>query len=79
MRRGNTGELSTFTCGLNVAGSCARLFTTAVLTQDVLNGALQITGFAVNLTLLLQCVGTIRQRMREEAAGEGADAAKLQA
>lgn len=33
MRRGNSGELSTSTCALNLAGNLARVMTTMVLTQ----------------------------------------------
>lgn len=36
MRRGNAGMLSVTTCVLNVAGNAARIFTTLVLTGDVL-------------------------------------------
>lgn len=32
-RRGNSGELSTSTCALNLAGNLARVMTTLVLTQ----------------------------------------------
>lgn len=36
MRRGNAGMLSVTTCVLNVAGNAARVFTTIVLTGDLL-------------------------------------------
>jgi hypothetical protein len=36
MRRGNAGMLSVLTCVLNVAGNAARIFTTLVLTGDLL-------------------------------------------
>lgn len=36
MRRGNAGMLSVTTCLLNVAGNAARIFTTIVLTGDLL-------------------------------------------
>jgi hypothetical protein len=35
-RRGNAGMLSVMSCGLNVAGNAARIFTTLVLTRDPL-------------------------------------------
>lgn len=35
-RRGNAGMLSVISCGLNVAGNAARIFTTLVLTRDPL-------------------------------------------
>ena len=36
MKRGNAGMLSVTTCLLNVAGNAARIFTTIVLTGDLL-------------------------------------------
>ena len=53
-RRGNTGELSMFTCLLNLAGCIARLYTTTVLTQDSLILAGTATQTVLNSILITQ-------------------------
>ncbi|CAG9466976.1 unnamed protein product [Pedinophyceae sp. YPF-701] len=64
-RRGNSGELSGATCALNLAGNVARVFTTAVLTQDRLMLVAAATQGVLNLTLLLQCYGTAKREQED--------------
>mmetsp|Transcript_14109 Transcript_14109/g.40092 ORF Transcript_14109/g.40092 Transcript_14109/m.40092 type:complete len:106 (-) Transcript_14109:3-320(-) len=57
-KNGDTGELSLTTCVLNFAGNLVRIFTTLVMTQDLII----LVGFGLNLivntTLMLQCLDT---------------------
>lgn len=57
-QRGNSGELSVATCALNLAGSCARVFTTVVLTKDALIMAGTALGGVLNGILLAQSLHT---------------------
>lgn len=71
MRRGNAGVLSVTTCLLNVAGNAARVFTTIVLTGDVLMLGGYLSQGTLNSILLCQSIGTARQRRRAAAAAAG--------
>eukprot|EP00879_Flechtneria_rotunda_P014180 GHRR01014817.1.p1 GENE.GHRR01014817.1~~GHRR01014817.1.p1 ORF type:complete len:240 (+),score=75.00 GHRR01014817.1:984-1703(+) len=62
MRRGNAGVLSVTTCILNVAGNAARIFTTIVLTGDLLLLGGYLSQGTLNTILLCQSVGTARQK-----------------
>lgn len=62
MRRGNAGVLSVMTCLLNVAGNSARIFTTVVLTGDMLLMAGYLSQGMLNTVLLCQSIGTARQQ-----------------
>lgn len=53
-RRGNTGELSLFTCLLNFSGNIVRLFTTLALTGDMLILAGTSVQTALNGILVVQ-------------------------
>ncbi|BDA48719.1 probable mannose-P-dolichol utilization defect 1 protein homolog [Coccomyxa sp. Obi] len=56
IRRGNTGELSPLTSGLNLAGNVARIFTTLVLTQDMINLAGALVQALLNGILVWQSI-----------------------
>ncbi|KAF6256648.1 hypothetical protein COO60DRAFT_1285343 [Scenedesmus sp. NREL 46B-D3] len=80
MRRGNAGVLSVTTCLLNVAGNAARIFTTIVLTGDMLMLGGFLSQGTLNSILLFQSLTTAKQRSNAAAAGpkaapEGAPAA----
>ncbi|KAK9800256.1 hypothetical protein WJX73_008298 [Symbiochloris irregularis] len=60
VRNGHSGQLSPITCGMNTAGCFARMFTTLVLTQDMLNFWGTAVQAVLNGTLLLQCIQTAR-------------------
>ena len=63
------GVMSTTTCWLNVAGNLARLYTTFVLTHDLLLGAGMLIQFFLNTILLVQARGTQElERTKREAA-----------
>jgi mannose-P-dolichol utilization defect protein 1 len=64
MRRGNAGVLSVMTCLLNVAGNTARIFTTVVLTGDMLLMAGYLSQGMLNTVLLCQSISTARQDHR---------------
>lgn len=72
-KRGGSGQLSVLTCGLNLAGNAARIFTTLVLTGDTLNLVGAVTQGVLNATLVAQCLAT---RRRDKAAAAVAEAAK---
>ncbi|KAF8061992.1 Mpdu1 [Scenedesmus sp. PABB004] len=72
LRRGNAGVLSVTTCLLNVAGNAARVFTTVVLTGDLLILAGYLSQGSLNAVLLAQSVGTARQRRAAAAAAAAA-------
>eukprot|EP00884_Botryococcus_braunii_P012261 jgi/Botrbrau1/21035/Bobra.0144s0046.1 len=59
-KRGDSGQLSGLMCALNLAGNLARIVTTAVLTQDLINLVASVIQAAMNATLLLQT--TMRPR-----------------
>eukprot|EP00798_Chlamydomonas_sp_ICE-L_P010350 gene10350-8286_t len=65
-KRGNSGVLSGATVGLNVAGNAVRVFTTLVLTKDLII----LFGFSLQLILnsilLYQCVQTAKNTPTEE-------------
>lgn len=77
IRRGNSGELSIITCGLNVAGTVARMFTHFTMTQDMLNMASSglffvLSGVLFHQTLITAGVyGTPRQPPNEGLVGVG--------
>ena len=50
------------TCLLNVAGNLARLFTTFVLTRDVLLGAGMLVQLVLNAILLVQAMATDKKQ-----------------
>lgn len=54
IKRGNSGMLSVTSCALNVAGNTARIFTTCVLTGDVLLLTSSLTQGCLNSILLWQ-------------------------
>jgi PQ loop repeat len=58
VQRGNTGELSLLTCGLSCAGNVVRLFTTLVLTNDVVLLAGTGVQALLNGVLTWQCLAT---------------------
>ncbi|GMH45216.1 hypothetical protein BSKO_13173 [Bryopsis sp. KO-2023] len=58
LRRGNSGELSIITCGLNVAGTVARMFTHLTMTQDWLNVGATGLFFVLSVILLHQTLVT---------------------
>lgn len=62
MRRGNAGMLSVTTCLLNVAGNAARIFTTIVLTGDLLMLGGACSQGCLNTILLYQSISTARAR-----------------
>lgn len=68
MRRGNAGMLSVTTCLLNVAGNAARIFTTIVLTGDLLMLGGACSQGCLNTILLWQSISTARAR-RSTGAG----------
>lgn len=70
MRRGNAGVLSVMTCILNVAGNTARIFTTVVLTGDMLLMAGYLSQGTLNTILLCQSIGTARQKRRAESSSD---------
>ena len=79
-RRGNSGQLSILTSGLNLAGNVARVFTTLVLTGDALNLVGAVVQGCLNSVLLAQCWRTLRAaggkgEGEAGAAGTGAAAA----
>ncbi|KAK9917396.1 hypothetical protein WJX75_003898 [Coccomyxa subellipsoidea] len=63
--RGNSGELSPVTSGLNLAGNLARTFTTLVLTQDLINLAGTLVQAILNGILVWQSVSSAK-RMQDE-------------
>jgi hypothetical protein len=72
MRRGNAGMLSVTTCLLNVAGNAARIFTTIVLTGDLLMlGGACSQGGCVGVRVCVLCCGTRRAFGREWAKQSG--------
>lgn len=78
IRRGNAGVLSVMTCLLNVAGNTARIFTTIVLTGDMLLMAGYLSQGTLNTILLCQSVGTARQKRRAEGHDSVKDASSRQ-
>jgi mannose-P-dolichol utilization defect protein 1 len=83
-KRGNSGQLSILTSGLNLAGNTARVFTTLVLTGDALNLAGAVVQGCLNSVLLAQCWRTIRlggggagTAAAEVKKGEGGEAMGL--
>lgn len=60
-KRGDSGQLSGATSALNLAGNFARVFTTVVLTGDLLNLVGALVQAVLNGTLLAQCVATARR------------------
>lgn len=74
-RRGGSGQLSALTCGLNLAGNVARVFTTLVLTGDGLNLVGALVQGALNSTLLAQCLATRRRAKAAAAAHDEKEAA----
>ena len=77
-KRGGSGQLSATTCGLNLAGNAARVFTPVVLTGDVLNLVGAVIQGGLNATLLAQCVST-RRAVSAAAAAAAEDAKKTDA
>lgn len=71
MRRGNAGVLSVTTCLLNVAGNAARIFTTIVLTGDMLMLGGFLSQGTLNSILLSQSLTTAQQRRKAAAAAAG--------
>eukprot|EP00877_Chromochloris_zofingiensis_P005711 jgi/Chrzof1/15140/Cz09g28190.t1 len=67
IRRGNAGMLSATTCLLNVAGNSARIFTTLVLTGDMLLLQGVVTQGCLNAVLLYQSVRSELRSGRAEA------------
>jgi hypothetical protein len=68
-KRGNTGELSLITSGLSCAGNAARLFTTVVLTSDLVLLWTTLFQFLLNGVLTAQCWQTeVHNRQRQRAA-----------
>ncbi|KAI8464676.1 MAG: hypothetical protein J3K34DRAFT_525994 [Monoraphidium minutum] len=63
-RRGDAGMLSVLSCGLNVAGNAARVFTTLVLTRDPLLLGGILTQGTMNCILLYQSIDTSMRRRR---------------
>ena len=61
-KRGDSGQLSGATSALNLAGNAARVFTTVVLTGDLLNLVGALVQAVLNGTLLAQCVATARKK-----------------
>lgn len=59
-KRGNAGMMSLTTCVLNVLGNAVRIFTTIVLTKDVINLSASMTQGVLNSILLYQTVLTRR-------------------
>jgi mannose-P-dolichol utilization defect 1 len=70
-KRGNSGQLSILTSGLNLAGNVARVFTTLVLTGDGLNLVGAVVQGCLNSVLLTQCWRTIRAGGGATAGGVG--------
>jgi hypothetical protein len=60
-KRGNSGELSLITCALSCLGNLARLFTTVILTADIVLFASTFAQFLLNGVLTWQCMDTERQ------------------
>jgi hypothetical protein len=79
MRRGNAGVLSVTTCLLNVAGNAARIFTTIVLTGDMLMLGGFLSQGTLNSILLFQSLKTAQQRRKAAAASGAATPAGVQA
>jgi hypothetical protein len=75
MRRGNAGVLSVTTCLLNVAGNAARIFTTIVLTGDMLMLGGFLSQGTLNSILLFQSLSTAKQRRKAAAGAPAADSA----
>lgn len=71
IQRGNTGQLSLLTSGLSFAGNCVRVFTTAVLTNDVVLLAATGVQVVLNGVLTWQCVQTELESRRARAACGG--------
>jgi mannose-P-dolichol utilization defect protein 1 len=71
VRRGNSGELSIFSCGLSVAGTLARVFTTLTLVGDPIILATAMSQLVLNSVLLWQTLDTARQ-LRTSVAGAAA-------
>eukprot|EP00878_Enallax_costatus_P014594 GHUV01015267.1.p2 GENE.GHUV01015267.1~~GHUV01015267.1.p2 ORF type:complete len:196 (+),score=79.51 GHUV01015267.1:1313-1900(+) len=78
MRRGNAGVLSVMTCLLNVAGNTARIFTTVVLTGDMLLMAGYLSQGTLNTILLCQSLGTVRQKGRAAGSSSSSSVASQQ-
>jgi PQ loop repeat len=67
-KNGDSGELSLVTCALSFAGNFARLFTTLILTSDLLLFASTLAQCVLNGILTAQCWQTER-RARLQKAG----------
>jgi hypothetical protein len=68
-KRGNSGELSLITCALSCLGNLARLFTTVILTADMVLFASTFAQFVLNGVLTWQCMDTEKQnRVRAQSA-----------
>lgn len=74
MRRGNAGVLSVTSCMLNVAGNSARIFTTLVLTGDMLLLSGALTQGCLNTVLLCQSITTAKARRSQAADLAGSEA-----
>eukprot|EP00775_Hariotina_reticulata_P009431 gene9431-9596_t len=74
VRRGNAGVLSVMSCMLNVAGNAARVFTTLVLTGDMLILGGVLTQGCLNTVLLCQSIATARARRSNSTGLAGGDA-----
>lgn len=69
IRRGNSGQLSSTTCLINLSGNLTRLFTTLVLMGDRLVLASNISQGILNSILLYQTIMTkLRSRSSAPAA-----------
>jgi hypothetical protein len=64
-KRGDTGQLSLVTYALSSVGNLIRVYTTAVLTHDIVLLASTCAQFALNAFITIQCLQTeIRSRGR---------------
>ena len=62
-----SGVLSKTTCWLNVAGNVARLYTTFVLTRDLLLGVYVLIQLFLNVILLIQTIGSQKAKSPADA------------
>lgn len=71
IQRGNSGVLSPITCGLNVAGCIARMYTTLVLTKDTLLLVSCATQGVLHCILLYQTIETMRMKATQAPSPSG--------
>jgi hypothetical protein len=67
MRRGNTGELAVISFALSTIGNIIRVFTTMVLTSDIILLASTVMQALLNGIITVQCLQTEMARRRAAA------------